>query len=99
DTTRGWYAAAPESERDHVRRYLGRDGSDIAWDLIRVAWASPADLAITPLQDVLNLGTEARMNTPGVAAGNWSWRIPPGVLREEMFDRLMGLTYLYGRQP
>jgi 4-alpha-glucanotransferase len=99
DTTRGWYASAPESERDHVRRYLARDGHDIAWDLIRVAWASPADLAIAPLQDVLDLGTEARMNTPGVPEGNWTWRVPPEALREEMLDRLMGLTYLYGRQP
>jgi 4-alpha-glucanotransferase len=99
DTTRGWYTSAPESVRDHVRRYLARDGNDIAWDLIRVAWASPADLAITPLQDVLDLGTEARMNTPGVPEGNWAWRVPPGALREEMLDRLMGLTYLYGRQP
>jgi 4-alpha-glucanotransferase len=99
DTTRGWYAAAPEWERDHLRRYLARDGHDIAWDMIRAAWASPADLAITPLQDILELGTEARMNTPGVPEGNWAWRVPPGALHENMLERLKDLTYLYGRQP
>jgi 4-alpha-glucanotransferase len=99
DTTRGWYASAPEGERDHVRRYLGRDGSDMTWDLIRAAWSSPADLAITPLQDVLDLGSEARMNRPGIAEGNWTWRVPPGALRENTLDRLTDLTHLYGRQP
>ena len=52
-----------------MRRYLARDGSDIAWDLIRLAWASVADYAIAPLQDVLNLGTEATHELPGPAAG------------------------------
>jgi 4-alpha-glucanotransferase len=60
DTTRGWYASAPENVRDHVRRYLARDGRDIAWDFIRLAWSSVADCAIAPLQDVLDLGSEAR---------------------------------------
>ena len=71
DTTRGWYRSAQEKEKDHVRRYLARDGSDVSWDLIRVAWMSVADLAIAPLQDVLDLGSEARMNFPGRPNGNW----------------------------
>ena len=95
DTTRGWFASRPEQERDHVRRYLGRDGHDIAWDFIRLAWSSVADLAITPLQDVLNLGSEARMNTPG--RPNWTWRIPPKAIRDEALGRLKDLTLLYGR--
>jgi 4-alpha-glucanotransferase len=97
DTTRGWYAAITERERDFVRRYLARDGSDIAWDLIRCAWGSVADYAITPLQDVLDLGTEARMNLPGSAVGNWAWRFTPGQLQGWHLDRLADLTQLYGR--
>lgn len=99
DTTLGWYLHADEWVRDHVRRYLGRDGRDIAWDLIRAAWASTADLAIAPLQDVLSLGSEARMNTPGVAEGNWRWRVPPGTRLAEPLARLRELTDLYGRLP
>ena len=59
-----------------MRRYLARDGSDIAWDLIRAGLGVGRRLAIAPLQDVLGLGTEARMNFPGRPAGNWSWRLP-----------------------
>lgn len=97
DTTRGWYAAITESERDFVRRYLARDGHNIAWDLIRLAWASVADYAIVPVQDVLDLGTEARMNTPGTSSGNWTWRLQPGQLSHATLDRLGDLTTLYSR--
>jgi 4-alpha-glucanotransferase len=95
DTTRGWYNALGDAERDRVRRYLARDGSDITWDLIRLAWSSVADYAVVPLQDLLDLDTAARMNTPGRAVGNWAWRftdVPHAVL-----DRLADLTMLYGR--
>lgn len=97
DTTRGWYASISEKERDQVRRYLARDGGDIAWDLLRLAWSSVADFAIAPLQDVLNLGTEARMNLPGRPSGNWGWRFTPSQLTPWVLDRLAELTYLYGR--
>jgi 4-alpha-glucanotransferase len=97
DTTWGWYRSAYEHERDHVRRYLGRDGSDAAWDLIRVAWASVAYYAIAPLQDVLNLGTEARMNFPGKPQGNWAWRFQADQLNPWILDRLAEMTELYGR--
>jgi 4-alpha-glucanotransferase len=97
DTTRGWYATIAEHERDHVRRYLARDGRDVAWDLIRLAWMSVADLAVTPLQDVLDLGTEARMNLPGRPAGNWGWRLQESQLNFGTLDRLAELTTLYGR--
>ena len=99
DTTWGWYHAAPENVKDHVRRYLGRDASDVAWDLIRVAWGSVGDLAVAPLQDVLNLGSEARMNTPGKAVGNWGWRFPAAQLTPWVLDRLADLTTMYGRAP
>jgi 4-alpha-glucanotransferase len=97
DTTIGWYASAPDKERDHVRRYIARDGSDIAWDMIRLAWSSVADLAVAPLQDVMNLGADARMNFPGRSQGNWSWRFEHHQLNSWMLDRLGELTWLYGR--
>ncbi len=97
DTTRGWYAALDEAQRDRVRRYLARDGSTIGWDLIRLAWASVADYALVPLQDLLNLGSEARMNTPGRAKGNWTWRFTDDLLTESLLDRLAQITALYGR--
>jgi 4-alpha-glucanotransferase len=97
DTTRGWFVTTHERERDHVRRYLGRDGNDIAWDLLRVAWSSVAEFAIAPLQDVLSLDTAARMNMPGRPAGNWGWRYTAEQLTPWVLDRLGEMTVLYGR--
>jgi 4-alpha-glucanotransferase len=97
DTSRGWYASASDQARDHFRRYAGRDGSDVAWDLIRLAWASVSDCAIAPLQDVLDLGSEARMNAPGRAGGNWTWRFREGMLTDFVLERLRALTELYQR--
>lgn len=77
NTSRGWYESLPERQRQNLRTYLGRsidDAGEIAWDLIRLAWESRAELAVVPLQDVLNLGAEARMNSPGHALDNWGWR-------------------------
>jgi 4-alpha-glucanotransferase len=76
---------------------MGRDGSDIAWDLIRLAWSSVAFMALTPLQDVLDLGSEARMNFPGREAGNWAWRFREGDLTPGLADRLAELTMLSAR--
>jgi len=97
DTSLGWYLAAPESERDLCRRYLARPGDDIAWDLIRGIWSSVAAFAITTLQDLLALGTEARMNYPGKPAGNWSWRFKPADLDKPLNTRLKESNYLYKR--
>jgi len=97
DTTRGWYAAISDKERHEVRRYLGRDGSDISWDLIRLAWMSVADYALTPLQDILDLGTDARMNLPGRPAGNWGWRCRADQLSDGPLNRLRDLTEVYWR--
>lgn len=97
DTTVGWYQAATETERDFVRRYVARDGTDIAWDLLRLAWASVADLAVTPVQDVLSLGSAARMNLPGRPDGNWSWRLRLGQLTPGLVARLADMTALYAR--
>jgi 4-alpha-glucanotransferase len=97
DTTLSWYAGQDKQVRDQVRRYLGRDGHDIVWDLIRAAQASTARAAIIPLQDVLVLGTEARMNLPSRAEGNWEWRLPADRLTPMLAQRLRELSELYGR--
>lgn len=85
DTTAGWYRATSEFERDHVRRYLRVSGEDVAWDFIRTSYASPARLAVVPLQDFFALGSAARFNTPGVPSGNWRWRYRAEAL-EKFFD-------------
>jgi 4-alpha-glucanotransferase len=97
DTTLGWYATAPEKERDFCRRYLARDGHDIAWDLIRAGWSSVAVFALAPLQDLLSLGTEARMNFPGQPCGNWVWRVRPSALHDNLVRRLYEFNLLYSR--
>jgi 4-alpha-glucanotransferase len=99
DTSNGWYAQAPEVERDHVRRYLAREDANVAWELWRVASASVADTAVAPLQDLLGLGPEGRMNTPGVAAGNWTWRLTWDALPGWLAPALRELAELYGRVP
>ncbi len=100
NTSLGWYAAATEKERDHVRRYLRVDGREIGWDFVRSAYAAVSRLAIIPLQDLLSLGGEARFNTPGVAAGNWQWRYTDAqleTLRRQSAPYLRDLALLYGR--
>ncbi len=97
DTTLGWYQKAPASEQDFVRRYLARDGSDIAWDMMRLAFASVAEIAVVPLQDVLRLGSEHRMNTPGTASGNWQWRFKWAQLEYWLTLVLREIAETYGR--
>lgn len=98
DTTLGWYSTLAEHCRDKVKRYTcTEDGSSINWGLIRIALASIASYAVFPLQDVLSCGGEARMNTPGVAAGNWSWRYKKGTLTDSLADKLREMSVLYGR--
>ena len=99
DTTLGWLWSLGHAEREAVRCYLGRDGSDIAWDLWRLALSSVADISIVPLQDVLRLGTAARQNTPGKASGNWSWRFRAEALTPDLARGIRLLTATYGREP
>lgn len=98
-TTIGWFSSISDETRQNVQRYLGNDGSDIAWELIRLALGSTADLAIVPLQDVMRLGDEARMNTPGKPTGNWGWRYLPHTLHQGLAFGLAELTTIYGRCP
>ena len=102
DTTTGWFAGLSnggpnQTERDFCLKYLGSVGGDIHWDLIRAALASVADTAIVPLQDLLGLSSEARMNLPASQSGNWIWRLQPGALNEDLAGRLKELTKTYGR--
>jgi 4-alpha-glucanotransferase len=94
DTARSWYINAPENERDFARRYLGVDGQHFAWDLIRAVWKSVAVIAVAPMQDVLNLGGEARMNFPSKLGGNWEWRMTENDLRADLAAGLRELNWL-----
>lgn len=99
DTTLGWYHhSSTENERDFARRYLATDGREIHWDMIRLAFSSVAHTAVVPLQDVLGLGSEARMNYPGKASGNWAWRYREGQLTPDILHRLAELLRLYSRR-
>ena len=101
DTSVGWYeVSSTEAERDYARKYLHSDASDIAWELIRLAWASVASTTVTTVQDLLSLGHTARMNTPStLGPPNWCWRLRQGALNEEIAQRLLELTAIYGRTP
>lgn len=93
DTTRGWFASLPKRERAAT----GLNPRDPAWSLLDVAHASRAALALVPAQDLLDLGSEARMNTPGTAHGNWRWRLRRGQLTDELAARLRDSTARGGR--
>jgi 4-alpha-glucanotransferase len=99
DTTVGWFAEMPGYEREFLRRYAPWAGHEIAWDLIRMAWSSVAQLAVAPLQDLLSLPTSGRMNFPGKPANNWRWRFVKGQVHEGVMGRLADLTWLCSRDP
>jgi 4-alpha-glucanotransferase len=97
DTVLGWYATLAPEKREIMKQYAGSDEEPVGWQLIRLAWKSAANLAIVPLQDILGLGTEARMNTPGITDGNWRWRFHSDQLTDSLVDRLTELTILSRR--
>jgi len=108
DTAVGWFRSVAgegstrdaqqiEREREFCLKYLNTDGAEIHWAFIRAALASVANTAVVPLQDLLGLGTEARMNLPNTTEGNWAWRYEAGALTEGISERLRELTELYGR--
>jgi 4-alpha-glucanotransferase len=110
DTVVGWFESRPAAERAgpdelmgneraYSLEYLHSTGEEIHWDFICAAFASVADQAIIPLQDLLGLGASARMNVPASTAGNWAWRYSAEALTEELGRRLQRLTQLYGRLP
>ncbi len=97
DTSVGWFAGLDDRTRGHLLRYLGYRPGRIHLGLLRLALASIADIAIAPVQDVLGLGSEARMNVPGRAGGNWSWRLRAGQLSPDCATSLAELSHTYGR--
>ncbi len=97
DTTIGWYQSAYEPSKDKARRYMNTDGSAINWDFIRTAMGSIARFAIFPIQDVLSLGSDARMNIPGKIDGNWGFRYPGDLLHKNLVGYLKQITECYGR--
>lgn len=97
DTTCGWFGSLAEKEKEAVLSYFGTDHEEINWKFIQRILSSVADLAVTPIQDVLGLGSEARMNTPGRGGGQWEWRCAPDVLTRELATRLAQMTRYYGR--
>ena len=100
DTTVGWFNQAGDYERNNLLMYLGCISPDgVHWDLIRLALTSVANQTIMPLQDIFGLGTEARMNFPSKAEGNWNWRYQADILTTEISEKLKNLTFLCGRAP
>lgn len=109
DTTVGWFLSEAgagstrdkeqiKKEREFCLSYLNSNGGEIHWDFIRAVWASVADTAITPMQDLLGEGTEARMNLPASRSGNWQWRLTEDDFSDEIRERLRELTEVYGRK-
>jgi len=101
DTTAGWFSARTDprfrAERDYALRYMGVDGTDAVWDFVRLLLSSVADTAIMPMQDVLELGSDARMNIPAVTGKNWLWRMREDQMTPELAAKLGDLSRLYGR--
>jgi 4-alpha-glucanotransferase len=100
DTTAGWWAGAPERQRRAARRAMaaaGIDEPDPVWGLVRLCLSSRARVSVVPLQDLLGLGSDARMNRPGTRTGNWSWRMAPDALTPRLAERLRDATRAAGR--
>ena len=107
DTTAGWFTVPDKgtpserayagAQRAYARQVVGANGNDVHWDVIRFALASVADTVIVPLQDVVGLGSAARMNVPGQSEGNWTWRFRHGQVRRSARERMAALTAVYGR--
>jgi 4-alpha-glucanotransferase len=98
DTTQGWWNTANAQEHAAVEALVGPVNNRPAWPLMRAVQVSVAELAIAPAQELLELGSEARMNTPAVAQGNWSWRAPEGCWTDELADKLAALAEVTDRE-
>jgi 4-alpha-glucanotransferase len=100
NTIQGWFRreARPE-DRDRLFRYIGRNvkQEEVHWELVRLAMMSVAEMVVVPMQDLLGLGEEARMNLPATNSGNWRWRMLPGQLTDELGLRIKEMTVTYGR--
>lgn len=97
DTTIGWYSEQSEKDKDYIRRYMNVSGEFINWDLIRLAVSSCGKYSIIPIQDIIGLGSDARMNIPGKSEGNWQFRFEENDLNEKIADKLKYLCELFNR--
>ena len=97
DTTRGWFDSLSDVEKARVLHYIHGKPETVPWDMIATAYQSPSRMAIVPFQDVLGLGSEARMNTPGIPGGNWRWRALEDHFTSELAGRLRTLARRWGR--
>ncbi|MFX0124844.1 MAG: 4-alpha-glucanotransferase [Candidatus Hodarchaeota archaeon] len=97
DTTLGWFNTSPEEIQIAVLDYLNSNGEDVVGDLIRLAWSSVAKISLIPLQDLLRLGTEGRMNFPGTESNNWEWRFTWEQLTEKQSNEIAKLSRIYQR--
>jgi 4-alpha-glucanotransferase len=97
DTARGWLESAPHDEREYALRYLNTEPKRFVWDLIRGIWSSVAVYSITTMQDLLNLGSSARMNFPSKLGGNWEWRMREKDMNDELARSLRELNELFLR--
>jgi 4-alpha-glucanotransferase len=97
DTVCSWLETAPEKEREYALRYLNTDDSNFAWSMVRAVWSSVAVYAIAPMQDLLGLGGEARMNYPSRLGGNWEWRMAEEDTSPDLADQIKELNELYFR--
>jgi 4-alpha-glucanotransferase len=101
DTIKGWFDSQAgfqqDSDAKRALRYAGATGQEPHWDMIRMAMMSVADTAVFPVQDLLGLGSDARMNRPGTDQGNWQWRLSAGALTPDVAARLRSLVELYDR--
>ena len=101
DTTRGWYHSTDKATRDFAKEYMNAqrlDEDDLAWDFIRLAMSSKANLCVTPMQDLLNLDGKARINVPSTLGGNWTWRMKKDAFTPEIRERCRQMNRLYGRR-
>jgi len=97
DTVVGWFKDSKEEDRKYMLDYLNCEGNNINWSFIRLAWASVANTAIVPMQDVLGLDSSGRMNLPGTTTNNWTWRAKTVDFSDPVAEKLAHLTILYGR--
>jgi 4-alpha-glucanotransferase len=97
DTTLGQYKGSKDTDKEFMHEYFHVDKNDPVWSYIKLAWSTVADVAIAPLQDLLRLDTNARMNFPGKPSGYWRWRFTKQMLTEKHADELFRITRLYGR--
>jgi 4-alpha-glucanotransferase len=99
NTTVGWYSALSGAKKEAIANYVGAPFHDPAWEMMRICMESRARAAVIPMQDVLRLGSEARMNTPATTSGNWRWRLPSNYMTAPSVDALAKITTTHNRAP